>query len=75
MRKEIADKQELSYDTRGFGVLQVADGQELTVVGTMDLDANFQGAEATIRVLVVAGLAPDILLGWRDMVKLQMIPS
>ena len=63
----------IKYDKADQATLRVADGNQLRVVGTCKLIASYQGTTAAIKALVVAGLEPDILLGWQDMKHLKMI--
>ena len=73
IKKSLIVSAGIKYDRADAASLRVANGSQLRVVGTCRLIASYQGTHAAIEALVVAGLEPDILLGWQDMKALKMI--
>ena len=59
----------------GKTTIYTANGSELSCLGTTDLDITYQGETVRISALVTSGFADTLIVSWRDLISLRVIPS
>ena len=73
--ENIVKKHNMIVDPKKRRQIQAANGDPMHCSGAVDFGVEFEGQRTDVRALVSRDLVDEILLGWRALQRLQIIPE